>query len=260
MKNIYSDLNPEQRKAVENVNGPMMVIAGAGSGKTRVLTYRIAHLLNTGIDPFRILALTFTNKAAREMKERILSIVGESEAMNVWMGTFHSIFARILRIESELLAYTSNFTIYDSNDSKNLIKKIIKEQELDIKIYTPSYVLHRISSAKINLISAQEYSENSELTNSDKMSGKPKIAQLYVLYQNRCKKANAMDFDDLLINTNVLLRDFRLRDYDIKQLAKEMCDAGCGFAGRFEIVPFTVSSNPDVYIKPINYKSEEGGE
>jgi len=208
MKNIYSDLNPEQRKAVENVNGPMMVIAGAGSGKTRVLTYRIAHLLNTGIDPFRILALTFTNKAAREMKKRILSIVGESEAMNVWMGTFHSIFARILRIESELLAFTSNFTIYDTNDSKNLIKKIIKEQELDIKIYTPSYVLNRISSAKINLISAQEYSKNSELTNADKMSGKPKVAQLYVLYQNRCKKANAMDFDDLLINTNILLRDF----------------------------------------------------
>ena len=208
MGNILEQLNEAQRKAVENINGPTMVIAGAGSGKTRVLTYKVAHLLNCGIDAFNILALTFTNKAAREMKERIIHIVKDSDAMNVWMGTFHSVFARILRIEGHRLGYTSNFTIYDTDDSKSLIRSIIKELELDIKIYTPGYVLHRISSAKTSLISAEEYFNNPELMNADKMAGKGETGKLFLQYASRCKKANAMDFDDLLYYTNVILRDF----------------------------------------------------
>ena len=208
MKDILKELNDVQKQAVTHVEGPVMVIAGAGSGKTRVLTYRIAHLLSLGIDPFNILALTFTNKAAREMKARVLSLIGSSDARNVWMGTFHSIFARILRIEGHLLGYPSNYTIYDADDSKRLIKAIIKEQNLDDKIYQPNHVLGRISSAKTNLISAKEYNENIEIQDTDSMSNKPKIGILYTIYSNRCKKADAMDFDDLLFNTNVLLRDF----------------------------------------------------
>ena len=173
-----------------------------------ISTYKVAHLLNCGIDAFNILALTFTNKAAREMKERIIHIVKDSDAMNVWMGTFHSVFARILRIEGHRLGYTSNFTIYDTDDSKSLIRSIIKELELDIKIYTPGYVLHRISSAKTSLISAEEYFNNPELMNADKMAGKGETGKLFLQYASRCKKANAMDFDDLLYYTNVILRDF----------------------------------------------------
>lgn len=184
-----------------------MVIAGAGSGKTRVLTYRIAYMLNKGVDPFNILALTFTNKAAKEMKSRIMDLVG-TEARNVWMGTFHSIFARILRVEAHLLGYPSNFTIYDTDDSKSVIKAILKDLSLDPKQYTPGSVLSRISSAKSNLISAAEYNVNSEIMSQDNMAQKPMIGEIYTYYEARCFKAGAMDFDDLLFKTNVLLRDF----------------------------------------------------
>ncbi|MCF8304316.1 MAG: UvrD-helicase domain-containing protein [Bacteroidales bacterium] len=207
-QDILNDLNDEQRKAVEATEGPVMVIAGAGSGKTRVLTYRVAHLINKGVDPFNILALTFTNKAAREMKERNMKLVGSSEARNVWMGTFHSIFARILRKEGHRLGYPSNYSIYDTDDSKSLIKSIIKEQNLDPKMYTANHVLGRISGSKSNLISADEYLEDPEIQTQDKMAGKPMLGRLYKIYQNRCFKASAMDFDDLLFNFNLLLRDF----------------------------------------------------
>ena len=205
---ILEELNDVQRKAVISTDGPNMIIAGAGSGKTRVLTYKIAYLINKGVDPFNIMSLTFTNKAAREMRERIESIIGSSEARNVWMGTFHSIFARILRMEADKLGFTSNFTIYDTDDSKSIIKKILKEQQLDDKLYKPNQVLGRISSAKNNLISHIAYNNNQELLSADKESAKPKIGIIYTLYQERLRKAGAMDFDDLLFNTNVLLRDF----------------------------------------------------
>jgi DNA helicase-2/ATP-dependent DNA helicase PcrA len=207
-KNYLDELNPVQRAAVECTEGPVMIIAGAGSGKTRVLTYRIAHLMKKGVDPFNILSLTFTNKAAREMKERIAKIVGAGEAKNIWMGTFHSVFARILRSEAEKIGYPSNFTIYDTDDAKSLIKTILKEQGLDDKIYKPGSVLSRISSAKNNLISAQAYLKNPQIQEEDRMSVKPKMGIIYQIYSNRCFKAGAMDFDDLLFNTNVLLRDF----------------------------------------------------
>jgi DNA helicase-2/ATP-dependent DNA helicase PcrA len=155
-KDILLDLNESQREAVQHINGPLMVLAGAGSGKTRVLTYRVAHLLTKGIDPFNILALTFTNKASREMKERITRLVGSSDAMNVWMGTFHSIFARLLRVDGQLIGYPSNFTIYDTDDTKSIMKAILKEQNLDPKQYPPPYVLHRISTAKNNLMSHED--------------------------------------------------------------------------------------------------------
>ncbi len=206
--NTLDQLNDAQKVAVANYQGPSMVIAGAGSGKTRVLTYRVAYLLQQGIDPFSILALTFTNKAAREMKERILNLVGSTDARSVWMGTFHSIFARVLRVEGHLLGYPSNYTIYDTDDSKCLIRSIIKEQGLDPKAYPPGHVLGRISSAKTNLLSPIDYNSNFELTNQDKVSAKPMLSQLYTIYNMRCKKASAMDFDDLLFNMNVLLRDF----------------------------------------------------
>lgn len=208
MIDFLNELNEPQRQAVENTEGPVMVIAGAGSGKTRVLTYRIAYLLSKGTDPFHILALTFTNKAAREMKERIASLVGASKAKSLWMGTFHSIFAKILRIEAEKLGFPSNFTIYDTDDSKRLLKAIIKEQQLDDKLYNANYVLGRISNAKNNLISALDYNEDAEIQNYDIQNRKPKLGLLYSLYQQRLRKASAMDFDDLLFNTNVLLRDF----------------------------------------------------
>ena len=210
MENKFSyleGLNEPQRAAVECTDGPVMVIAGAGSGKTRVLTYRIAHLINKGVDPFSILSLTFTNKAAKEMKERILHIVGP-EARNLWMGTFHSVFARILRSEAHLLGYPSNFTIYDTDDSKSLIKTILGELGLDDKIYKPGTVLGRISSAKNNLISPQAYINNPEITQEDKIAGKMKMGEVYQTYWNRCRSASAMDFDDILYNTNVLMRDF----------------------------------------------------
>ena len=207
-KNYLDELNPVQREAVECTEGPVMIIAGAGSGKTRVLTYRIAHLINKGADPFNILSLTFTNKAAREMKERISKIVGQSEAKNIWMGTFHSVFARLLRVEAEKIGYPKNFTIYDTDDAKSLIKAILKEQGLDDKIYKPGNVLSRISSAKNNLIGAQAYLNNAQILEEDRQAMKPKLGIVYHQYASRCFKAGAMDFDDLLFNTNVLLRDF----------------------------------------------------
>lgn len=206
-KNYLDELNTVQRNAVECTEGPVMIIAGAGSGKTRVLTYRITHLIKKGADPFNILALTFTNKAAREMKERIAKVVGSSESKNIWMGTFHSVFARILRSEAEKLGYPSNFTIYDTDDAKSLIKTILKEQGLDDKIYKPGMVLSRISAAKNNLISAQAYVTNRQIEEEDRQAAKPKMGLIYQLYSQRCFKAGAMDFDDLLFNTNVLLRD-----------------------------------------------------
>jgi DNA helicase-2/ATP-dependent DNA helicase PcrA len=203
-----NELNTSQKEAVEATEGPVMVIAGAGSGKTRVLTYRIAHLINKGVDSFNILSLTFTNKAAQEMKERIGKIVGYAEARNIWMGTFHSVFARILRSEAEKIGYPQNFTIYDTQDSKNLIKTILKEQELDEKIYKPNLVYSRISSAKNNLLSSAAYANNTTIQSEDRQSAKPKIGEVYKVYESRCFKAGAMDFDDLLFKTNVLLRDF----------------------------------------------------
>ncbi len=209
MDNEYlNELNDVQRAAVESTEGPVMIVAGAGSGKTRVLTYRVAHLIRKGIDPFNILSLTFTNKAAREMKDRIGRIVSKGEARNLWMGTFHSVFARILRNEAERLGYPTNFTIYDTDDSKSLIRTILKEQGLDEKIYKTNMVLGRISAAKNNLIGAQAYLQNPTAQEEDRMSGKPKIGIVYDQYAKRCFKAGAMDFDDLLFNTNILLRDY----------------------------------------------------
>lgn len=200
------DLNEPQLNAVQAVEGPVMIIAGAGSGKTRVLTYRIAFLIQHGIDPFQILALTFTNKAAREMKERIAKVVGESEAKNLWMGTFHSIFARILRIESEKIGYPNNFTIYDTDDAKSLLKSIINELGLDDKIYKPNIVYNRISSAKNSLINARQYIKHPDITTDDQLSGKPKMGLIYEKYEMRCFKAGAMDFDDLLLKTYELFK------------------------------------------------------
>lgn len=206
MADYLEELNEVQRQAVLQTDGAVMIIAGAGSGKTRVLTYRIAHLIEKGVDPFNILSLTFTNKAAREMKERIAKVVGD-EARNLWMGTFHSVFARILRIEAEKIGYTQNFTIYDSDDSKSLIRDILKEQGLDDKVYKPSLVLNRISSAKNNLFNWRDYQENTELINDDKLSGKPHIGLLFEIYSKRCFKSTAMDFDDILFNTYRLLQE-----------------------------------------------------
>ncbi len=207
-RDILSELNEAQRAAAAHIAGPMMVIAGAGSGKTRVLTYRIANLIRHGVDPFQILALTFTNKAAKEMKERIGKIVGDSDARNIWMGTFHSIFARILRMECERINYPRNFSIYDTQDSKNLLKDIIKEMNLDDKIYKPGVVHNRISSCKNNLISSRDYLNNVEIIAEDRQSGKPRMAEIYAAYDLRLFKAGAMDFDDLLFKMNILLRDF----------------------------------------------------
>ncbi|UXP32858.1 UvrD-helicase domain-containing protein [Reichenbachiella agarivorans] len=200
-------LNPPQKEAVLKVEGPTMIIAGAGSGKTRVLTYRIAHLIKEhNVDPFSILSLTFTNKAAREMRERIETVVG-SNARNLWMGTFHSVFSRILRAEADKLGYPSHFTIYDTDDSKSLLKNIIKYYGLDDKVYKPNVVLNRISSAKNRLVSWQEYMNNPIFLQDDTENGKPEMGKIYKEYVQRCFKADAMDFDDLLFNTNVLFRD-----------------------------------------------------
>ena len=204
---ILSQLNESQREAAACTEGPVMIIAGAGSGKTRTLTYRIAYLISQGVDPFNILALTFTNKAAAEMKERIMKLVG-SEARNIWMGTFHSVFARILRSEAEKLGYIRTFTIYDTDDSKSAIKQIVKAQNLDSKTYSPSFVLGRISMAKSNLLSPDDYANNPEIMQADKDSHKPMIAEIYKHYNQRLRNAMAMDFDDLLFNMNILLRDF----------------------------------------------------
>lgn len=189
-------------------DGPMIVIAGAGSGKTRVLTMRIAYLMSQGVDAFNILALTFTNKAAREMKKRIADIVGNSEAKNLWMGTFHSIFAKILRFEADKLGFPSNFTIYDTQDSVRLISAIIKEMQLDKDIYKPKQVLGRISSYKNSLITVKAYFNNPELQEADAMAKKPRLGEIYQNYVDRCFKAGAMDFDDLLLRTNELLNRF----------------------------------------------------
>ena len=202
------ELNISQREAVESIYGPTMVIAGAGSGKTRVLTFRIAYMMEQGIDPFNIMALTFTNKAAKEMSERIGKIVSSSEAKNITMGTFHSVFSRILRYNADRLGYPTNFTIYDTQDSKSLLKDIIKELNLDDKVYKTGMVLNRISSAKNNLISADAYAQNNDIINEDAQSRRPELAQIYKTYVTRCFKAGAMDFDDLLFQTNILLRDF----------------------------------------------------
>lgn len=204
--NFIDSLNDVQKEAVTQVEGPVMIIAGAGSGKTRVLTYRIAHLMKLGVDPFNILSLTFTNKAAKEMRERIEKVVG-SDARNLWMGTFHSVFARILRSEADKLGYPNNFTIYDTDDTKSLIKLIVKEINLDDKLYKPSTVLSRISTAKNRLISWKEYNSNAILMGEDAESLRPEIGRIYKLYSQRCFKSGAMDFDDLLFNTSILLRD-----------------------------------------------------
>ncbi len=201
-------LNDRQHQGVIHTDGPCMIIAGAGSGKTRVLTFRIAHLIRAHqVDPFHILALTFTNKAALEMRHRIESVVG-SEARNLWMGTFHSVFARILRAEASRLGYPGNFTIYDTDDSKSLIKSLVKEKGLDDKIYKPNIILNRISAAKNRLISWQAYQQNPVFLADDQTQLKPEMGNLYRSYVERCFKADAMDFDDLLFNTNVLFKNF----------------------------------------------------
>jgi DNA helicase-2/ATP-dependent DNA helicase PcrA len=200
-------LNPPQREAVEHTDGPVMIIAGAGSGKTRVLTYRIAHLIHAkGIDPFNILSLTFTNKAAAEMKHRIEQLIG-LEARNTWMGTFHSTFAKILRVEADKLGYPSNFSIYDTDDSKSLIRSIVKEMRLDDKVYKANTVLSRISGAKNRLIGWETYLNDPYIKADDETAMKPKMGEIYKNYQKRLFRSGAMDFDDLLFNTNVLFRD-----------------------------------------------------
>ncbi|MGY8949027.1 MAG: ATP-dependent helicase [Flavobacteriales bacterium] len=208
MKDYLSQLNESQKLPTVHKNGPIMVIAGAGSGKTRVLTYRIAYLMEMGVDPFSILALTFTNKAAREMKSRISLIVGEEKSKNLWMGTFHSIFARILRSEAELLGYSSNFTIYDTQDSERLIATIIKELKLDKDLYKYRNIRNRISSLKNNLVTIKAYLNNQELIQQDNESRRPMFGKVYQTYVNRCFKASAMDFDDLMLKTNELLNRF----------------------------------------------------
>lgn len=206
--NFINELNSSQQEAVINTEGPSLVIAGAGSGKTRVLTYRIAQLLSQGVPAYKILALTFTNKAAREMQKRIAELVGQEIAANLWMGTFHSIFSKILRFEAEKLGYTSSYTIYDTQDSKNMIKAIVKDMKLDDKIYKPSTILGRISMAKNNLIVAQSYAQSSRILSEDTAGKRPLLGEIYKQYQQRCKQSDTMDFDDLLLQTNILFRDF----------------------------------------------------
>ena len=207
MKDFLNNLNNSQLESTLQMDGPMIVIAGAGSGKTRVLTYKIAYLMTEDVDPFNILALTFTNKAAKEMKERIATIVG-NEAKNLWMGTFHSVFARILRIEAHKIGYTSNFTIYDSDDSQKLVSRIIKEFNLDKDQYKYKSIFSRISSMKNSFITPNNYLNNEELLLSDKISNRSKFYQIYNEYVERCFKAGAMDFDDLLLKTNELLNSY----------------------------------------------------
>ncbi|MDU8886856.1 3'-5' exonuclease [Yeosuana sp. MJ-SS3] len=208
METFLKQLNEAQLAPTLQKDGAMIVIAGAGSGKTRVLTYRIAYLMHQGVDPFNILALTFTNKAAREMKSRIATIVGESEAKNLWMGTFHSVFARILRYEADRLGYPSNFTIYDTQDSQRLISSIIKELKLDKDVYKYKQIYSRISSYKNSLITVKAYFQNPELIEADAMARRPRLGDIYKEYVDRCFKAGAMDFDDLLLKTNELLTRF----------------------------------------------------
>jgi len=208
LEKFIEQLNDAQKAPVLHKDGPLMVIAGAGSGKTRVLTYRIAHLMAQGVDSFNILALTFTNKAAREMKKRIAEIVGGSEAKNLWMGTFHSVFAKLLRFDGDKLGFPSNFTIYDTQDSQRLISSIIKEMGLDKDVYKYKQVQNRISSYKNSLITVKAYFNNPELIEADAMSKRPRMGDIYQNYVDRCFKAGAMDFDDLLLRTNELLNRF----------------------------------------------------
>ena len=211
MENNYSaileGLNSEQRRAVSCVDGPVLIVAGAGSGKTRVLTSRIAYILEQGGDPSQVLALTFTKKAASEMKERIAVMVGEKKARRLYMGTFHSVFIRFLREFSESLGYPSSFTIYDTGDSVSAIKTCLKELQLDEKIYKPKDVLSRISMAKNNLVTAEAYRRNAKAMQNDAAAKKPRICDIYQLYSNKCKQAGVMDFDDILLNMNLLLKD-----------------------------------------------------
>lgn len=204
---LLNDLNESQRKAVEYIDGPSLVIAGAGSGKTRVLTYKIAYLLQQGVKPWSIMALTFTNKAAREMKERIGKLVGQELAQHLYMGTFHSIFSRILRAEAQHIGFTNNFTIYDESDSRSLIKTIVKEMGLDEKVYKPASVHSRISMAKNNLMSAENYARDKELYQADQRAKMPRVGEVFITYVQRCQQANAMDFDDLLTLTFKLFQE-----------------------------------------------------
>lgn len=222
MTNYLDELNESQRSAVLYNDGPSLVIAGAGSGKTMVLTYKIAYLLDNGYEPWSILALTFTNKAAREMKERISRAVGAERAKYLWMGTFHSVFARILRTEAAVLGYSPNFTIYDSSDSKSLVKSLIKELGLDEKVYKPGLVQSRISHAKNHLVLARDYAASGEFYESDSEAKVPAISDIYTRYCERCKQSDAMDFDDLLVNTYLLFRN-----------NPDICDR---YAGRFRFV------------------------
>lgn len=208
MENYIDELNTAQKEAVLHKTGPLMVIAGAGSGKTRVLTFRMAHLMQQGVDAFNILALTFTNKAAREMKHRIATLVGASEAKNLWMGTFHSVFAKLLRVEGHRLGYPNNFTIYDTQDSQRLISSIIKEMGLDTELYKYKQIQNRISSYKNSLITVKAYFNNPELMETDAMAKRPRLGEIYQNYVERCFRAGAMDFDDLLLKTNELLTRF----------------------------------------------------
>ena len=207
MSNYLNELNPQQREAVMHVDGPLMIIAGAGSGKTKVLTTRIAHLMTNGIDAFRILALTFTNKAAKEMKERVGKILGSNEVGNLYIGTFHSVFARILRTEATRIGYPNSFTIYDTDDAKSVLKTVINELHLDDKIYKPSTVYNRISSAKNALVTAEDYATDYGLQQEDARANRPAIAQIYTAYAKRCFKNGAMDFDDLLLKFYMILKD-----------------------------------------------------
>ena len=207
VEDFLNELNESQRAAVVYTDGPSLVVAGAGSGKTRVLTYKIAYLLRLGLPPYSILALTFTNKAAREMKERIAAITDEHTARRLWMGTFHSIFARILRKEADRLGYPSHFTIYDAADSKSLLKSILKEMGLDDKVYRLGMVQSRISNAKNALVTYTAYARDKELQESDMAAKVPLLGEIYKRYQSRCFQAGAMDFDDLLLQTNILFRD-----------------------------------------------------
>ena len=208
MQDYLLPLNEQQREAVLYTEGALMIVAGAGSGKTKVLTTRIGHLINNGVDSFRILALTITNKAAKEMKERIEHMLGNSEARNLYIGTFHSVFSRILRVEAERLGYPNNFTIYDTDDAKSVLKNIIKEQNLDEKIYKVAYVFNRISASKNNLYTYKEYQADHAAQQEDARSNRPLIGQLFEAYSKRCFKNGAMDFDDLLVNMYILLTNF----------------------------------------------------
>ena len=208
MNNLLQNLNKSQLEPTLQTDGPMIVIAGAGSGKTRVLTYKIAYLMSKGVDAYNILALTFTNKAAKEMKERISSMLEDNESKNLWIGTFHSVFAKILRIEADRLGYPSNFTIYDTQDSQRLVSSIISELNLDKEIYKYKQIYSRISSYKNNLITVKAYNSNNELIEADRQARRPRLIDIYTEYVNRCFKSGAMDFDDLLLKTNELLSRF----------------------------------------------------